>query len=708
MAYRTKNSKKGERKAGIDAVKHLKADPNYSADYQKQYAQLNLDTYRKIDDMDDATFIQQMNFLRQNDPNGYANFWWWRLAEEQAGMGAEDDCDTGESRYRVFMITQFLAAPFSDEWEDDRQTLKPGITPWITEDQIWEGLDHKSIKRYLWCWHDRDIYTPEDEITDRAGRIKAGDKKFKHAHIVVDIPCKVPVSTVARWFGVPANMVTICRGKGAFLDAAEYLPHESPKAVEQGKTHYDDDEMHASPGFDFRKEFTDMQANRAKYGKRAGEMSPADTMRMHVMRDGWTMRECREDDPLTYSKIKNTLPPLRLDYLLDAPPCPFRLTIYVDGPGGIGKSSFTEYLAQALCPESANPFFHVGNDKRVTFDGYDGEPAVIYDDLRAADFLQQFGANGVYKLLDPHPKKMAQNAKYTRVILNNTLNIINGIDSYEDFISMLATGYTDYHGWNRPAEDENQAWRRFPMIICVHENDFDILINKGFVNRDLSAMKTMEVYANVRGSLKSIVERLDGSAKEQVYAQYGQPVIEAAHMITENHDDKISDPEQVPDTMVPVVKYSEDIEAEKEAAREAARERFIEEYEAEEMKRFDTLVEFAHWFWKESNGYDDYGYNDYMNTTLYIKFRNDENYKKQLEEMQAHKRDFETIGGIKTYRIDLDGYEYQYLQKLKDDDGFFVNQIYSAAEKHRVYDAVKSYSKNVVRQVLEMAFYDEL
>ncbi len=84
---------------------------------------------------------------------------------------------------------------------------------------------------FLWGWHGRDIYTLEDEITDRARRIKAGDKKFMHAHIVVDIPCKVPVSTVARWFGVPANMVKICRDKGAFLDVAEY-----PAARESGSS----------------------------------------------------------------------------------------------------------------------------------------------------------------------------------------------------------------------------------------------------------------------------------------------------------------------------------------------------------------------------------------------------------------------------------------------------------------------------------------
>lgn len=46
------------------------------------------------------------------------------------------------------MITQFLREPFSDDWEDDRKTLKPGIDPWITDDQIADGLNHATIKRW--------------------------------------------------------------------------------------------------------------------------------------------------------------------------------------------------------------------------------------------------------------------------------------------------------------------------------------------------------------------------------------------------------------------------------------------------------------------------------------------------------------------------------------------------------------------------------
>ncbi len=593
MAYRTKNDVKGERKLGMRAMHAMVSDSTFDAQATLALAQQNRDAFEKLDDLDNASFIACMKDMRENHPDLYPVFWWWRKAEEDAGRRQEDDGDAKEEvRYRAFMITQFLAAPFSDDWEDDRHTLKDGVTPWITEEQIANGLDHKSIKRWGWIWHDDDFYTEEDEIADRTGRIKAGDRKFLHAHIMLDIPTKATLSSVARWFKVPENMIEIMRGRGAFMDGIEYLVHESPRAAEQYKTHYEDDVVHVSPGFDFRKELTDLQSHRAKYGKRAGDMTPADTMRMHVMQDGWTMKQCRNDDPLTYAKIRNSLPPLRLDYLLDAPPCPFRMNIYVDGQGGIGKSSFCRFIAETLFSNFESPYFSIGNDERVTFDGYDGQPVIIWNDMRASDFVSRFNPQGTYKILDTHPEKEAQQAKGSRVILCNALNIINGVQPYEEFISGLAGTYTDRDGKFHKAEDETQAWRRFPMILCVHENDFDILFNKGFVNNDLSSVQTMISYGRVRASMSRTMQMLGGEAKAKVLLPVGQKVKEAYREIEEKHENKITDPELLPEEFK---HYGEFISPE-EIKREAE-DKLIDEMSQYEEECFVKLIEFAHYYW---------------------------------------------------------------------------------------------------------------
>ena len=449
-----------------------------------------------------------------------------------------------EPRYKQFAIMEYLGRPFID-YEDDRETLKPGVTPFITEDQIRDGLDHRSIKRYAWIWHDSDIYTDEDEIADETGRVKAGEKKFKHAHVAIEAKTGLTIRQVANWFGVAEQYVKVLHGRGSFMNMVEYLPHETPKALEQFKTHYDYNLIHSN--FDFPKALKDLQIARAKYGRNAQNMTEEDLMRMRVLKEGWTMRACMDDNPLVYAKIRSTLPPLRLDYLMTQPPCPFRVNIYVDGDGGLGKNSLCEYIAQALFPDVDRPYFAVGNDSRVAFDGYDGEPVIIWDDWRSSDFIAHFSRKGAFNLLDSHPRVQSQQAKNTRVVLTNVVNIINGVEPYMKFLNGLAGEYTDTNDIKHDAEDKNQSYRRFPLIVCVRESDFDVLLNEGFVNKDSHFYQQFLMYSHVTGSLSKVMQRLEGKAKEKVLVDMTQPVMEAYAKVQESHDEKISDPDNIPD-----------------------------------------------------------------------------------------------------------------------------------------------------------------
>lgn len=447
-------------------------------------------------------------------------------------------------KYRQFAIMQYLGRPFID-YEADRMTLKPGVVPFITEDQIRDGLDHKTIKRFCWIWHDNDFYTEDDEIADETGNVKAGDLKFKHAHVVIECKPAVTVQQVAKWFGVKEQYVHILHGRGAFMDMVEYLPHETPKALEQNKTHYDYDLIHSN--FDFPKALRDMQIARAKYGRNAKNMTEEDLMRMRVLKEGWTMRECMDDNPLVYAKIRSTLPPLRLDYLMRQEPCPFRINIYVDGDGGLGKNSLCEYLAQSLFPDVDRPYFAVGNDSRVVFDGYDGEPVIIWDDWRSADFIAHFSRKGAFNLLDSHPRVQSQQAKNTRVVLTNVVNIINGVEPYMQFLNGLAGEYTDSNDIKHNAEDKNQSYRRFPLIVCVRESDFDVLLNEGFITKDSHFYQQFLMYSHVTGSLSKVMQRLEGRAREKVLVDMTKPVMEAYTKVQDSHEEKISEIEDIPE-----------------------------------------------------------------------------------------------------------------------------------------------------------------
>ncbi len=501
---------------------------------------------------------------------------------------------------------------------------------YLDEDRIKIGLAHRTIKKWAYILHDKDIYTQEDEdkqrknlkdnffehaayynktleefldfigakepeeieqctqdYHDRYENIHteddfiaaylthiAGTPRPAHWHVVIKTDRNENVETIAKWFDVPSNQIDIPKGgEDAFYDKVEYITHEHPKQQALGKYLYPDDEIKAN--FDFRKELNDRAMWFVKYGKK--KLSAGEKLLLHVLDDGWTRRQCEEADKIAYLKIASKIPLFRYDYLSKQPPVPLRINIYIDGNSGLGKTTFSEAIASSIFQGMDNPYFVIGNDERVTFDGYDGEPCIIWNDMRVTDFIKRFSPQGTYKILDSHPNNEAQQVKNSKVILRNSINIINGIQPYEEFIAGLAGTYKDRFGNDFKAEDETQAWRRFPMILCIREDDFDILLNKGFVDKDLSAVKTMMVYNNVRGSFKALMENLGGAAKEIVVGNMTKPVTDAYNYLVDQHDNKIIDAAAIPEEFS---HYGESIPPEERKAMDAKKDKELhEEYQ---------------------------------------------------------------------------------------------------------------------------------
>lgn len=468
----------------------------------------------------------------------------------------------------------------------------------LDEHMIIIALSHKTIKDWAYVLHDEDTYLEEDEkeqrkrlsdqwddnrcnieeskeeyienrLTHRAGQLKA-----PHWHIVIRLDRNSDVEMIARWFNVKSNFIETA-GKKDFIDKVEYLTHEHEKQQALGKHLYPDEKIRSN--FNFREQINVRVAMRLKYGNRANELSDGDILQLHVMQDGWSMRRCRQEDPLAYIKVRNKLPNLRLDYLLDQPPQPFRISIYVDGKGGLGKGSICEYLGQRLFPDVENPCFVVGNDPRVAFDGYDGEPVLIWEDYRAYKFVQNFSREGTFAIFDSHPKVQSQQVKNSRIVLQNYVNIVNGIEPYTDFLAGLAGEYTAKDGTKHKAEDRNQVFRRFQQIICIREEEFDVLFNRGFIDRDSSLYSQYDLYNRVRGSMSQAMQRLEGEAKEHILVDLSQPAVDCYRMIEASHENKISKIEEIPEEFAHYgeLKTQQDVwdELEDEAA-----EKDIEEY----------------------------------------------------------------------------------------------------------------------------------
>lgn len=398
---------------------------------------------------------------------------------------------------RTFNIMQYEVHPKTGE-------------PLLDEDTIKIALAHKSIKRWAYIAHDKDVYSERDEADDPEH--KAGDVKPKHWHIVCWCNGAVEISVIARWFGIPENFIDVPKGQGAFLDCVEYLTHEHEDQQLLGKQLYPDEAVHASPGFNFREEIDARIERRMKYGK---DLSPIEQLRREVLYNGMSLSAARKKSPIDFMNDISTLEKHRRRYLNKYMEMPkVRINIYIEGSGGIGKGLISRALAQQLAnPDDTLPddevYFEVGSGK-TTFEGYDGQPVMIWNDCRAETLLDKFGdRENVFNFFDTHPPKTAQNIEFDYTIPKNCINIINSVQSWKKFIEVLSDEYTNKTE-KHPAEDVSQSQRRFPLFLVLHEKDIDMGINKGvfFGTREYDQYI---ITRGIQGNAQRIVSQCGGN-----------------------------------------------------------------------------------------------------------------------------------------------------------------------------------------------------
>lgn len=443
----------------------------------------------------------------------------------------------------------------------------------ITEEKIKKVLQkHKIFELYAYILHDGDRYTKDDcmkeikrlkqkyltldeskkrELTEEKyialnRKNIVGELKDPHWHIVIQMTRYTKPEEFEKWFNIPSNMVDFpkgSKGRNNFLDCVEYLTHSSEKEQEKGKTLYDDDCVIAN--FDWREALAEYKSKLEKYGKH-GEK---DYYRNQVLYHGMTLRQVVKDNPEAYQNDFDKLNKMRKDYLQKWVPIPsLRINFYIEGKGGIGKGSCSKLLAKALMPQLdiEDSVFTVGGSN-VTFEGYDGEPIMIWNDRRAINFLMDFGGREkVFDMIDTVPTTSRQNIKNSSVRLVNQFNIINGVEPYQEFLDSLSGEYRDKEGTLHKAEDKGQSYRRFPIIICLREEDFDVLINKGFAKNTFEFEQYLS-YKHLVGNFGKIMQKLDGAARDKVGAQICKPIIEPVEKILIEKNKKITSIDEIPD-----------------------------------------------------------------------------------------------------------------------------------------------------------------
>lgn len=389
--------------------------------------------------------------------------------------------------FRQFTIMQYEKNP------------KTGEDLHFNESNIISAIEHKTIKDYAYILHDKDKKT---EQTDGHPDVEVGAMIGRHWQIVIQCKYAVEIHTIADWFGVPPNFIEVIKGANAFWDCLEYLTHEHEDQQAKGKYRYSDEEIKCNL-HDWREKLEIYKLRRVK--KKSSHLNTKEYYRNEILYHGMTIRQVMDEDADAYRNDWQTLDKLRLKHIKQFAELPStRINYYVCGRGGVGKGLLCEALARSLFPDLEKDddiYFTVGGNN-VAFEGYDGQPVIIWDDARAFTLLQQLGGrDNVFRVFDTPPKNIRQNIKHDSIRLTNQVNIVNGIEDFTTFLDGLAGEYKEKDGTLRKCEDKGQSYRRFPIIIPLHESDFDILLNKGVLEGTKEYQQFVE-HCHVRGNMQ--------------------------------------------------------------------------------------------------------------------------------------------------------------------------------------------------------------
>ena len=436
---------------------------------------------------------------------------------------------------RVFSVMQYREHPETGE-------------VMLTQEQIDEGLaamgDRYALHRWAYVWHPYDRLVEVDEGT---GEHRCIGFKGLHVHMVLwfDGDARPTIRTVSDAFSIPSARVKPpketaedgAEHKGrdaapkAFFDLSEYLPHESRgkdavPGVHQSDRHYLVDKTQAGkPGkyqygrgrivtnFDFGRELDAHMAMRRSAAEGGGGAKLSKLFQA-VGKGSLTLRQVRDQEPAIYFAKGNLahFQKLRGDFLShrDAPESV--MNFYVFGEGGTGKDLLAKALARALAPDADKPYFKVGGEN-VSWEGYDGEPVVIWEDMRVGDMMRTAKSRGMlFRILGPWrepDEKPVVNVKHSRTQLLNRVNIVTGPEDYNSFLRGLAGEYESMQGGvkvEHKAENVAQGYRRFPLIIPVGEQQFGIFVNLGFLN-GTREYESYEKFGNFSQNLEAIRNR---------------------------------------------------------------------------------------------------------------------------------------------------------------------------------------------------------
>lgn len=255
--------------------------------------------------------------------------------------------------------------------------------------------DKRAIKDYAYIIHDKD--KKED-----------GTVKSPHIHLMMRFSEVQDTRYIAKWFNVGENY--LCKVKGRFADALEYLTHKN--AVEK----YQYSESEVVSNFDFKKEIDKKDGN----------------LRKNEIIDKIVSGEIREFNYFDYigieeyDKYKKSIDNA-FKYRTDKIKGVAREMecVFITGDSGTGKTTYAKKIAK----EKGYSIF-VSSGSNDPLDDYKGQDCIILDDLRPSCM----GLSDLLKMLDNHTASTVK-SRYKNKVLECKLIIITTTLDIESFFN---------------------------------------------------------------------------------------------------------------------------------------------------------------------------------------------------------------------------------------------------------------------------------
>jgi hypothetical protein len=108
------------------------------------------------------------------------------------------------------------------------------------------------------------------------------------------------------------------------------------------------------------------------------------------------------------------------------------------------------------------------------------------------------------------------------------VNIVTGVIPYREFLADLAGSYRSPDGTDHEAEDDRQAFRRFPFVAEVTPETFEFYANEGFFE-GTDEYKAFRHLFTMRCNMRELAQTLDAieteEGKDQFRDAVGQKVL---------------------------------------------------------------------------------------------------------------------------------------------------------------------------------------